>query len=246
MKGGFLFNGCRMLGVTLWKTFLANVKMSSLCVVVPLSLFVAMEHIVAGAPLPLVFHSGATNPPSEGWGGRLFGEGVFGEGEAKVDAWRIIDDSDDARSYHWVLTEEEAFKANKLGWILTVKVRVTDKDNPPNFTRQVDYEDPIHKARWGFNFGSTPEGDLIVSVRGTPFSHVFEDGDYHTCSLVFDPATSLAALYVDGETMPILEGYTGHPEVKYTIPSRIRWGSLGRNQVGEANYQEVSFSIPQK
>ncbi|MGE9289396.1 MAG: hypothetical protein ACQKBT_00310 [Puniceicoccales bacterium] len=203
--------------------------------------FLAAVSFVNAATV-FIEHSGATDPTTEGWSA----SGTSSLGSATTGAWSVDDDSTTAALlYIESLASADEVEANSTGWELSVTLQVTDTNNSADLTRYVDYVDSINDARWGMDFGSTAEGYLTVSLRSSALSYTFNDGDYHSFSLVYDSVSGTASLFADGGSSAILSGYEGMDAGSIST-GLIRWGSSSSGATGSADYSAVAFStIPE-
>ena len=203
-----------------------------------------MASTAYSSEIVLFEHAGVTDPVAEGWsasGSSGLGSAVIHDEGTGCSAWRVNDDSTSLNLlYIATLSASDVTDMNTYGWILSTTFRVTDTNNPPDLSRYVDYVDAINEVRWGLDFGSTIDGNVVVSLRGSALSYTLDDGDYHTFSLVYDPVAISASLFIDGADTAVLTGYTGMTATGVTTPV-VRWGALSSSSMGSANYNEVSF-----
>ena len=191
---------------------------------------------------PIVFsHFDSNDPTTEGW--MQTGDGIgnndgpvlddLGSG---IDAWFIEDTSTVADSF---ITYEQTPSAaiiggaRTTGWSASINVRIPDAGNSgmPVF---FDYSNG--ETAFTVLFGLQPDLDPTVTLSGQTFT-VQEAGneDYHVFTIVFDPETETADVFVDG--IEQLSNLTGQP----TDLRRVVWGTGGSSTTGTGHFNEVVF-----
>lgn len=130
-----------------------------------------------------------------------------------------------------------SFQAN--GWVLSVRGRfVDDFGTGVNIVSQ--YSDGGNR-RWLLWYDLV-SGELLVRPQGgTDQIHTVGGGtaEYHLHQLVFDPATSTASYYFDGELK--YSGWAGDVPAS-TIPG-VWWGTGSSGSMGSMNFNLVQFQV---
>lgn len=164
-----------------------------------------------------------------------------------IDAWRIENAAGMRAFYRKDIETTAANLAMDRGWRLDTVLRITDEDRAPNNSRYVSFVGPGDSTtgkEFGLNFGSDADGNAIVEFRDGTGTHNLGAGGYHLFSMVYDPLTELASLFIDGGDTPVLSDYGGFAKASaFGTDTFLRFGAISTGAVGSANYHLVQFSV---
>ncbi len=200
----------------------------------------------------VVEHQGKTDPVTESWFHFVEVDTTVGpvSDDLGLDAWFVSDNSG-ARSSHgaykYNLSDAQASQARDMGWILTVRLRVTNQPDSSNGSVTVSFKDGGHTI-WFLDFGADADGSQIVTAAtdgaGDVISPIigidYDTGapGYHLYEVIYDPAAGSADVFVDGvERISDWAGYAA-----YRTPN-LRFGSHSVSDTGRGNYNLVRFEI---
>lgn len=219
-----------------------------------LALFLAFFLLRSAHGSTLLFsHQGAANPTTQGWtfSGTVQTGAVVNDQESGIDAWRVYEQGGtNAGTYNKTLTTTQLSDALSTGWTLDATIRYVPPDDlikldPTNnawCTLLIDEGVAGKRDLYGLYFGNDAEGNTDVRLFGASQAFKVTPG-YHDYQLIWDPSTSLASFYIDGELK--LEGYGGGT-IDNTGTSRVYWGdntttnaAVGRG----AHYSYVGLTI---
>lgn len=191
--------------------------------------------------LPIVSHSGQTDPTTEGWTstGALNGNAINDGG---VDAWQMNDTSgSDSVSYERLLTAPELSDVAAKGWSLDAnyKVEYTSHDTGIDF----EYGGAVGS---GFSYLFSPGlsgGDQSFVLNGT--SSLGGSGSRYTLTgsglsfqhykIVYDPLAAAASIYVNDAL-----AVTGWTPGVYNDPGLSIW--TGSWKTGDIRIASLAFS----
>jgi hypothetical protein len=201
-------------------------------------------------------HREDMNPARENWI-RVSSQSGKSEAQAVQDnnirAWRLNCGTKSGVHYKFGPSREQNTEAHdallgasECGWTLSINIRVADVGNAPNMTRYVDFVDAGSRKRWGMDFGSDSQGNIMVALRGDGEKKLtLGESGYHVFKLVFDPKKGTSDLFVDDTAKPVIRGYRGDAGVTGGVP-HLRWGSISNRGSGMADYNSVIFTIAEK
>jgi hypothetical protein len=199
----------------------------------------------AAQAAPVALHQGSNDPVAdEDWtlSGNSAQVGAAGD---TTPAWQVADGSGDA-FYFKNLTQSTTDDLYTQGWRFDVTLRVVDAPDAPDFgiTTFFDYgDDPTNNnntRRFGMQYGSDTNGNAIVTLFGGTGSVTLNTGNvYNDYSLVYDPNTSTASLFINGSSTASATS-TGQVSDFGSPLNRVIWGNL--NQNGTGNYNLVSLA----
>jgi hypothetical protein len=167
----------------------------------------------------------ASDPTTVGWAKSDPGA----SGSAIVDnglpAWQALDG--DTYSWQMDASHADAVAGQTNGWTMSTKMEILGTSNTGNYSQGVLYWDMDSETpqQWLLQFRprSNNDGSVIVAVN-RDFDHEVQVdnavGVFHDYSLVYNPATGSAALYVDGDykvtnSSPLDGSDWGMPLVSY-------------------------------
>jgi hypothetical protein len=210
------------------------------------------------------FHSGSTNPSTEGFTTVTFGASSTVaplSNDQGLPAWSIAGTAQVAQFAY----ESPAPTASQLaaiasqGFTMTMTDRVIQGLAPayssPNFVVIAGEDFTFNGKRWEMDLGLNASGDTVVvlpnsidnggpggSIRapGASFTLVGSGSSYHTYQLIYNPTTMLASLFVDG--VDRIDGYSGH--TSFTNPNvGLVWGAFSGGQ-GNFNLASLQTGLP--
>lgn len=207
-----------------------------------------------------ILHQGAVDPTTEDaylsqagiqpWIEVGAGNGTVGPSNG---GWNINTTSTtpgNDHSYRVTPTVADVQSGYALGWNLTTVVELPTIASPNN-AKSVSYVSGdgsfgSNSRVWRMDFGTDGSGNAIVQLA-TPtgsLSYSVGSGGYHQYSLVYDPLTTSASLFVDSSLTPALTGYTGR-DVGAVGFASVGFGDQAGSFTGNATYQVVSLVIPE-
>jgi hypothetical protein len=135
-------------------------------------------------------------------------------------------------------------------WVLEAIVAVDAAEpSPPNGSRTIGLispNGPTGGREYRLDLGAMPDGRLIVQSRDGELRYVSSRGGYHRLSLVYEPASRTASLYVDGMLVPEFADDTGAPSPnrrEFADAATVRFGSVSTPDSGAARYRFVGLAI---
>lgn len=193
----------------------------------------------------VALHSGNNNPTSEGWnaipgsGGSVVVGPITDSGTA---AWMVDDNSTALNTiylYENILSAGDIAVGNSNGWILETNLRIaSDESLSFDGSPVVAYRDGV--TSWQMNFGLNSSGDTVVrlytSATTGPTFTVSGNSVFNSFSLVFDPNSADADLFVNGTE--VISNYSGFSSTQ----TRVLWGAGTSADSGQGNFNLVSFS----
>jgi hypothetical protein len=207
----------------------------------------------------LIQHQGSTNPLTEGFGTVSFGaSSTTGplSNDLGLAAWQISGSGQSAQFGYESGALSAAQKADiaSQGFTLTFTARVVQGlapayDSTNHITIGGSFLDTGSK-RFEVELGLNANGDTVAvlptsidnggpgeSIRapGQSFTLTGSGSSYHTYSLVYNPTTQTADLFVDG--VDRLQGYAGHTSFVGNVG--LVWSAFSGGQ-GNFNFVEVS------
>lgn len=219
-------------------------KISSLLASALLITLGATRALAAGVQFE---HVGSADPVTEGWSATVTGLGVsigpvtndLGLG---IDAWSVADSStvvspNSTKQYQVFPDPAQIAEASSKGWRLSTTIRML-AGNFGSFESIITlYQDGT--TSWGLRFDAELDGDPVVTLTdGQTFVlQGVGDQSYHTYSLVYDPDTGTADLFVDG--VERISDTTGVP----ASLTRITWGAGASDGTGHGHFSSVSWRI---
>jgi hypothetical protein len=158
-----------------------------------------------------------------------------------LNAWNVTDATTATgqyATYYLPLANSVEDGARQLGWVLTVRARMTQYFGT-EAAPTVDYYDyKMNRYVLGFNLDNNNEvitsldsGDVTVTSDGSGLN-------YHLYQFVYDPASATASFYFDGNLV------AAHlPESSYGAgTSQILWGTASSPGEGSLNVNLVQLS----
>jgi hypothetical protein len=205
-------------------------------------------------------HQGDTDPTAEGFAGMwVFGSpATFGPiaDDLGKPAWSVtgLGQSSQYAYAAGPLTPSQTADLTSKGFTFTIVARAIQGIAPT-----YDALNPVGIAgggvhtgvqRFDIGLGLDSNGDTVVvlptssdatgpgnSLVGFGLAYTLAGNDYHTYSLIFDPVSQLADLYVDGVSR--IQGYSGNTSFVGDVPGFY----FGESSGGQANFNYVSLSI---
>lgn len=199
-------------------------------------------------------HLGSADPVTEGWQRHQFGpsfsEGsVLESGTFGFDAWKIDDDhagfGGDATElrYRVNLADEHVTAALAAGWDLIARVRIADD---PNFgfvaaQSSIGLTVSIGSKIYALDF-ATYTGTSVTIVTNANEGPQFNVGGngYHEYRISYSPQSDTVSLRADGQLLT-----SDLPGLAISNGNYIHWGSIASQDVGQGNWNELSFSVPE-
>ncbi len=193
----------------------------------------------------------APSPETQGWTagaptgdvGNFLSEAVSPDGETGFNAWRLADNSTvSGQHITWdhALTSGQLSAAMANGWTLAARVREV---NPSGNTRRcVAMRFGNGSKYWQLFLMTNTSGELVASIYGSSENVVTLTGvdpaEYHEHQLIYDPNSSTAKYYVDGQLWRSnLAGYNS------SSFSGVEWGTSSGSGKGDGYWNRVSFVI---
>ena len=207
---------------------------------------------VSAARATLIDHSGSADPMNEGWDLYTYygGSNAYPvSGDRGEDAWGVEKTDDNQELvYRYQLTSGQINQVENLGWSVSVRLRVVDANDNPDFGTSVHFA--VGDTRYDLLFGSDADANPIVMLA-TDFtgnglypsgpSYTATGDGYHDYKLVYDHTAGSADLFVDGvERMSNFAGnanFSGSPDVFF--------GAAGNQGTGRAYFSQLSVSAPE-
>ena len=196
----------------------------------------------------IVEHVGARDPISAEGGGwtaepahsRITPMALRAEGSGGLDAWQINDEGTDSLDYIRKLLPSDLKKLAK-GFALFARLRVIDRADAIDAAIVVRFRDG--QTSWFLRFGSTPNGDPTVELRGAggPIALTGAGPGYHLYEVRDLDGDGMADFYVDG----VLKRATWFG-VADGRPAQVNWGSGSRAARGNAAYSLVRLVSARK
>ena len=198
---------------------------------------------VAQANSATIFeYTGSGDPTGQGWSA-FGGSGTSSGPVGPENAWNVNDSSLAVGStlfYSQTPTAGNQADGASNGWSLSTRLKMVTGNPSGLNTIFVDYIDGA--TQWLMFFSTSLDGDTIVSAQTAsgPFDS-FEvngsAGQYNDYSMVFDPLSGTADLFVDG-----VEQISNYGGISQAF-SRVAWGAGADNGTGEANFESVTFDV---
>lgn len=198
-------------------------------------------------------HVGSSDPVTEGWNlqslaGFTAGP-VLNDSGLGIDSWNTTD-VDVGGSYSYFLSASEIAILNGRRWTLSARLRVNSgidhiSGNTHNSTAMY-FQTPGYV--FAAEFGKQADGDPVVFLWNDGPTETFTKivlegvGDtYHLYEMRYDPAGSTVSLFVDG-----ISKYTGYSGLNLNqgYPTAVLFGNPSTVGLGSANWNSVTFSIP--
>lgn len=217
--------------------------------------------LCSAASTILFSHSGSANPTTEGWS-RTSTSNVVAEAfnDNGREVWRVYDagltTSANNLNYSASLNAAAVASVMDTGWELSATLSVPADDPDHSIALAVGSnmwigfiinDSATTRRAWAFMFGRTAEGDTLVNTYGPGGgSSLTLSPGYHDYSMVYDPATALVTVSVDGE---FWKTYAGASSTGNST-QQVYWGDNSgqtSTQPGRAVYYEsVQFAaIPE-
>ncbi len=156
------------------------------------------------------------------------------------NSWQVTDQTTTTGQFiHYDLpfTEQDNAAAVANGWVLTIRGRFVD-DFGSGVSIYCAYAD--HNKHRDLLWFDLVNGELFVRPQGGVDQTLTSGSgslDYHLHQVLFDPATSTASYYFDGELM-----YSGWAApVASAALSGIQWGTGSSAAMGSMNFNLVQF-----
>lgn len=194
-------------------------------------------------------HNGAVDPTTEGWehyvgsGGGTSSGPVYNDLGLGIDAWFVKDTSADLYTTEGYLQQPTAGQLSAVlsnGWTLSATLRVLEHSTG-YYTAGLYTTFRDGANDWVMWFDMQADGDPIVwfdvGPNGDP-AYVLEGAGstYHTYSLVYDPVSGSADLFVDG-----VERVSNHIGAA-SDEVNVQWGAGASNATALGHFNAVSFS----
>lgn len=162
-----------------------------------------------------------------------------------INAWQVSDQSTAAQmfiQYNFPQTAEQNASHRTNGWVLTIRNRFVDDYGNSALTCMAQYgqQDGQRHLIW---FDHAANDEQYVWLHNVFGGSMTAPGDtaYHTHQIVFNPATTNASYYFDGELK--YENWTG--DVSQFTYAGVQWGTGAAANVGTMNVNYVEFqAIP--
>jgi hypothetical protein len=209
-------------------------------------LFVAALAAVAAIPSAqaalVVAHSGQIDPTTEGWTdqGDIAGNGINDGG---VDAWQLNDTGGSSMNYGYLLTSPQLSDAGTNGWSIDAVCKVESLSNATAFhfeyggnvggTFSYDFSPSLNAGNQSFVLGSSSS----LGGSGSSYTIAGSGLSYQHYKIVYDPATSAASIYVNGDSTPVVTGWTPGG---FNDPGMSFWSSSWKT--GDMRIASLTFS----
>jgi len=160
------------------------------------------------------------------------------------NAWAIRDASAAGNylEYSCVLASNVQQFASQHGWVMTIRSRFTEDFGTP-YTIFAQYAD-AQRNRNVVDFDLNDSGDLTANLyTGSSFNtfNLTSGGtgatDYHLHQIVFNPATTNASYYCDGQL--VASGWS--PSYSASSPTGLEWGAGSSANMGAMNFNLVEL-----
>jgi hypothetical protein len=194
-------------------------------------------------------HTGDADPATEGWTPQEFGSGVTTGpviADGMFDAWSVNDQgTSGGRAYRSILSSVDAQKALNGGFVQRARLRVVNPSTLPDGVVAVEFL--TSSIAFLLSIGSEADGDPILWLQNdsgaTALTAQGAGGGYHLYELIYDPATQLADVRLDGQHLADYPGF--HPVILAINPPPrdVRWGSISGDGTGAANYNLVQMEL---
>ncbi|MEN3942377.1 PEP-CTERM sorting domain-containing protein [Prosthecobacter sp. SYSU 5D2] len=213
----------------------------------------------SAASTVLLSHSGSANPTTQGWSRASTSNVVAGAyNDNGREVWRVYDagltTSANNLNYSGTLNAATVASVMDSGWELSATLRVPEDDPDHSIAMAagsniwigfIINETDTNRRAWAFMFGRAENGDTLVSTYGSGTPRTLAPG-YHDYSMVYDPATALVTVSIDGEFWKTYAGASSSSNGT----QQVYWGDNSgqtSTQPGRAAYYEsVQFaSVPE-
>lgn len=221
----------------------------------PLLLSLLFIPLGSAASTILFSHSGSANPTTEGWS-RTSTSNVVASAynDNGREVWRVYDagltTSANNLNYSASLNAAAVASVMDSGWELsaTLSVPVDDPDHSIAMAAGSNIwigfiinGSATTRRAWAFMFGRAENGDTLVSTYGSGSAVTLSPG-YHDYSMVYDPATALVTVSIDGEFWKTYAGSSSSGN----STQQVYWGDNSGQTVTQPGravyYESVQFA----
>lgn len=213
------------------------------------------------AATTLFTFDGSSAPTTQGWSTSSSATHVIGSSynDNGTNVWRIYDPGTAAgggtlANLNYATTLNTTLKDSVMasGWELSATLKIPETDPTSSVAWALGSNTWVgfiannaaagNRQLWALQWGRDASGNAIVSAYGTSGSLTLAPG-YHDYSIVYDPLTSLASIFIDGE---FWKTYGGGP-IAGTGSNQVYWGDNSSQAVSQpersAYYASVEFTM---
>lgn len=210
---------------------------------------------VQATAAPIVQHTGANDPTTEGFtygtnGASVVTSGVTNDNGTGLDAWIVDDNGANFGLYYKGFSAAERTSLLASNFTGTMRLRVPDISTSPAGAVLFDVNLGPTNRRFLIYFGTNANGELTIAYNdGSALQTIAGASNqaYHTVRLDYDFANADADVFVDNTLAKAnYTGFTsGGSNQNGNANGQVQFGSGSGAGQGQGNYNLVSVAIPE-